>query len=529
MTQRKHARSTGLLGFVVLFLAGQATAIPQRTASPSEDLQHIQQLLQQGEWQAARERLNQTLKRFPNEPHLHNFLGVVQAQANEAAAAEFSFKKAIRLAPGLTSAYLNLGRLYQQNAGKDPQALEKALQTYQQLLQLQPENVEANYQSAVLLQQLGSFERSQAHLSRLPEEAQQRAQALAARCANQARLGQLQQADDCAQRLVRSVDLQEVDVLAILPHLPRPSHSALQQTLLEGLRERGRATPLSLRQLGLLYEETRKLDEARRVLEQAALHGTVLVDLLIDLARVAHKQSDHKGALGYLAHARDLDPKNPGIHFFFGMVCVDSDLPLEARKSLQEAVRLDPDNAYYNYALASVLMQDRDPSLAIPYFQKYCQLKPQDPRGRFALGTAYFYSADYSQARRELEAVAAHPETAAGARYFLARVAKQEDKLDEALVHLQQSLKANPNHAEAHAELGLLHIRNREFSKAEQELQLALRLDPESYLANLNLLNLFQRTKDSRTEEQAQRFEAIKKKRSERQQALLRTIEVRPY
>ena len=87
----------------------------------------------------------------------------------------------------------------------------------------------------------------------------------------------------------------------------------------------------------------------------------------------------------------------------------------------------------------------------------------------------------------------------------------------------------NPNYAESHAELGLIYLRKKEYERAEKALRTALELDPESYLANLNLLNLFQRTKDPRAQEQALRFEAIQKKKSERQQTLLRTIEVRPY
>jgi len=517
--------SLSLLSLTELFVLASL----QTSTSPEEVLQQIQQLLQRGQSSAARGQLADALSQFPNEPNLHNFLGVLEAQQGNSDAAESSFKKAVSLAPRLGSAYLNLGRLYQQQAPTNPKALEKGLQIYERLLQFQPANLEAQYQRAVLLQQLGHFKLSLMQLSRLPAEAQQRAQAVAVRCASHIALEELLPASQCVQRLLAASDLQEDDALALLSFSKQPPAPSLRKELLEGLRQRGLASSASLRQLALLYEEEKQLKQAREVLEKAAQGSSNLVELLLDLARIAHKQRDHQGALGYLAHARDLEPKNAAIHFFFGMVCIDSELVLEARKSLKEAVSLNPDNVYYNYALGSVLLQDRDPSLAIPYFQRYCQLKPDDPRGRFSLGTAYFYSADYSKARKELDSAAGHPETAAGAHYFLARVAKQEDKLDEAFAHLQQSLKANPNHAEAHAELGLVHIRNREFSKAEQELQLALRLDPESYLANLNLLNLFQRTRDPRSEEQAQRFEMIKKKRSERQQALLRTIEVRPY
>lgn len=529
VSKRSRQNLAWALGMSLFLLTRIISSLDAAVHAPLEELEHVQGLIQKGDLSAARVRLDHSLKKFPNDFNLHNFLGVIQVQQGNEAAAESSFRKAIALAPRFVGAYLNLGRLYQQKGARDPKALRQGLETYERLIQFQPDQTEARYQSAVLLQQLGDYPASQSHLSRLPADAQQRPQVLALRCGNLAGLGELQPATDAARKLLASSDLSEADVVAILPVLEKTSASSLRQILLEGLAERKLAPSAALRQLGLLYEEQKQFDRARQTLEAAAQDRSQLSGLLVDLARVAHKQGNHRGALGYLAHARDLEPKNAGIHFFFGMVCVEAELPLEARRSLQEATALEPDNAYYNYALASVLLQDRDPSFSIPYFQKFLQLKPGDPRGRFSLGAAYFYSNDFAKARQELEAVAKYGETAAGAHYFLARVAKQENNLPQALEHLGQSLKANPKYAEAHAELGLVHIRNREYDKAERELRVALELDPYSYLANLNLLNLFQRTKDPREDEQAQRFEEIKKKRSERQQALMRTIEIRPY
>jgi tetratricopeptide (TPR) repeat protein len=530
MATTRSRHHLGWASSIPLFLiAGIIRSLSAGVSVPLEELQHLQGLIQNGDLSAARERLDQALKRFPDDFHLHNFLGVVQIQQGNEAAAESSFKKALKLAPRFAGAYLNLGRLYQQRAAREPAALRLGLETYEQLLRFEPDQTEARYQTAVLLQQLRRYQASQSHLSRLPADSQQRSQVLALRCVNLAGLGELQAAAESARRLLASPDLSEADVMTVLPALGKSSGSSLPQTLLEGLVERKLASSVALRQLGLLYEEQKQFERARKTLESAAQDRSQLSGLLVDLARVAHKQGDHRGALSYLAHARDLEPKNAGIHFFFGMVCVELELPLDARKSLQEAVALESDNAYYNYALASVLLRDRDPSLSIPYFQKFLELRPGDPRGRFSLGAAYFYSNDFAKAREELEAVAGQPETAAGAHYFLARLAKQENNLPQALEHLQQSLRANPKYAEAHAELGLIHIRHREYDKAERELSLALELDPDSYLANLNLLNLFQRTRDPREEGQASRFEEIKKKRSERQQALMRTLEIRPY
>lgn len=497
--------------------------------SPVEVMQQIQTLIQQGDLTTAGSQLKRALQEFPDESGLHNLMGVVQAQQGSYREAESSFKKAIEKAPQFTGAYLNLGRLYQENLANDVKALQKGLETYQKILSYQPGHVEANYQSAQLLQREGSFKSSLNHLARLPAVEQERAQALSVRCADHLGLGDESEASGAAEKLLKSPDLTEADVLSILPVFQVRPQDGLEEKLLAGLVERQLASAGRLHQLGLVYERRGKLEQARETLEKAAQRETISAGLLTELARVAYKQEDHKGTLSYLAHARDLEPQNAGIHFFFGMVCVAQDLAQDAYDSLKKAVSLDPGNAYYNYALGAVVVQRKDPSEAIPYFQKYTQLKPQDQRGRFALGVAYFHSGDVASARRELQAVAQSSETAAGAHYFLGRLAKQEDKLDEAITEVREAVKINPQYSEAHAELGLLYLREKEYEQSKKSLMRALEIDPDSYPANLNLLNLFQRTRDQRAEAQAQRFEEIKKKRSEKEQALLRTLDIRPY
>jgi hypothetical protein len=63
---------------------------------------------------------------------------------------------------------------------------------------------------------------------------------------------------------------------------------------------------------------------------------------------------------------------------------------------------------------------------------------------------------------------------------------------------------------------------------ARKELDRALALKPDSYLANGNLLALFQRTKDPRARSQEERLRQLDAERSEKQELLLRTIKIDP-
>jgi tetratricopeptide (TPR) repeat protein len=251
--------------------------------------------------------------------------------------------------------------------------------------------------------------------------------------------------------------------------------------------------------------------------------------VLLDLARVAYKERDFRGALGYLAHARDLQPGNAGVHFFFGVACMELELGAEAYNSLKEAVRLEPENPSFNYALGAAALHRRFPGEAIPFFQKYSELRPGDPRGSFGAGIAAYKAGEFATARAELAKAAANRETTAGANYFLARIARDENDLEEALRLARKAVEAKPDYPDPYAELGLLHLRKREIEKAEEALRRCLELDPDNYLGNFHLLMLYERTKDPRQEAQTRRFEELKRRHEEKAEEFLRLIEVRPY
>jgi tetratricopeptide (TPR) repeat protein len=492
-----------------------------------ETVQKVQKLIQARDFSGARAELSHGLKEYPNDGPLYGLLGVVEANEGNYAAAEADFKKAIALIPRYAGAYLDLGRLYQENVAKDPEAVKKALDTYERLLRFQPNNREALFQSAFLLGHEGSFQASLDRLARLPAADQDAPQALAVRCAALAAIGKSKEAEPIADRLLQKPETSEADVLQMLPVLEAHGASPLAERVLRAQTER-QGSYESFYALGLLEKRRSNLAGARATLEQAARYRPHDVPLLIDLARIAHDQHDRKGALGYLAHARDLQPQNGGIHFFWGIVCIEEGLAEEAYQSLQRAVALTPDNPQYDYALGAVILQRNDHREAIPLFQKYRQLKPDDPHGMLALGAAYLENLDYDKARPELDGAARHSETAPGAHYYLARLANHAGDFAGALKEFELAIQANPNMPESYAEMGALFIKLRDYTQAEKALRKALELYPESYAANLNLMVLYQRTKDPRANEQAQRFQGLREKLDKSKMEMFRTIQVQP-
>jgi tetratricopeptide (TPR) repeat protein len=492
-----------------------------------EALLRSQQLIERGDLAGARKELTAAMERFPSEPGVYNLLGVVEVQTGAIDAAEHAFQKAVQLAPRFTGAYLNLGRLYQEHPDRS-NAAQRGIDVYRSILAYDPGHAEANYQAAILLLHQRSHRASVAHLDRLPPEAQGRAQVLALRCAAYAGMADGKRAAEVGGRLAAAPDLTEPDVVQILPVLDSSDGLDIAVGLLEALSRRGLASTDSIRRLGLLQERKTNYPQARQALERAAQSGPS-VPVLLDLARVAYKQQDREGALGYLAHARDLDPKNAGVHFFFGIVCIELEVPFDAQDSLRKAVELDPGNAWYHYALGAVLVQTSDPNEAVPHLRRFVELKSGEPHGRFALAYAYFSTGQAELARNEFESIVQAPETAAGAHYFLGRIALEDGNDAQALAELEKAIAADAEYADAYAELGLYHLQQGDLDVAERQLRRALELDPDGLRANFNLLRLYQRQGDPRAPEQQARFEDVKKKRQEKQIYLLRRVVVKPY
>jgi len=493
-------------------------------------LVRIQRSIQNGDLRKARSEIQDALQASPGDPRLYNFLGVIDAQERNVNAAAANFERAIKIAPRFVGAYLNLGRLYQEESGKDPGLSEKALEVYGKVSAIDPDNVEARYQAAALLSGLEKFDASLRELARLPEPAQHQAAALTVRCIDEAALQHTDLAAAAAKELLALPDLTEADVLPIVPVLVKHHQAGLATSLLQSLVGKQIVSVEILDQLAALYEEQGRFKDARETLtKELDLSGKPSASLLTRLSKVAYKSGDLEGALGYLAHARDLEPQNASIHFLFGLVCIELKLPPEAQESLREAVRLDPQNPYYSYALGAVLLERRNPDEAIHYFRTFSETRKGDPRGNFALGVAYFDAGQVEAARREFEAIANRPETKAGALLYLGRLALRNEDLAAAAGYLQGAIQANPAVAEPYVELAIVQIRRKDYKAAEQNLNCALRLSPDNYQANFNLLFLFKRTNDPRAEEQSRRVGALQLAGEERERMLLRTLDIHPY
>ena len=505
--------------------------LPVQSQNPAVEktLLAIQESIQSGNQPAAMQQIASALSRFPKEAGFYNLRGVIYAQREELQQARKDFQQAVRLAPGLIPAWQNLARACQLIPGQDASAVACAVDAWQHVLRARPVDVEARSSLATVLEWQGKFADSLRELARLNETDAARPAMRALRCADLAGLRRIPEALAVAKRLVQSPDYSRVDANAIFPVLTTPADAPIAILLVEALDARGDATPPGLKRLAEAYEQTNRLADARKTLERIAVEEPGNVDYLYALGRVAYAQRDLEGCLGYLAHVRDLTPNDARVHFLFGLVTMQMELPVEARKSVEKALALDPKNPDYSFALGSVILSSGDGATAAKYIKDFIAARPDEARGHFALGVAYFSSNDYDECRKEMQIAGKDPKLEAGAEFFLGRIDRLEDNLDTAAAHLERTTRLSPSFAEGFVELARVRLRQERIDEARANLDRALKLDPDSFQANAALVLLYQKTHDPRLAEQGARLRKLDADRSKRQELMLRTIEVKPY
>ena len=289
-------------------------------------------MLDRSELSGAKAEVDAALKTYPADPlRCSTWRAPWRRKAVRRRQRRLTSRRRSACAPLVAAPYENLGRLYQEQSASDPSARAKALDVYQRLLAFDPQNAEGCYQSGFLLALDGRFAEARAMVERLPSDIRAQPQVLTLTATVLQGVGDTAAASAAATRWIASSTRSAPDVLALAPAFAHLSDHQLQQRFLDTLDQQHQAPPEALHQLGRLYIAAARYQEARAVLERAA-QPTPGVPVLVDLARAADKAGDHEGALGYLAHARSLDPSDARVHFLFGVTRVELNLVSETRR-----------------------------------------------------------------------------------------------------------------------------------------------------------------------------------------------------
>ncbi|MFT4112308.1 tetratricopeptide repeat protein [Silvibacterium sp.] len=503
-------------------------ALAHQAGHPKPDYQGtaqaIQAQIESNDLAGARTLLASAMKQYPRDGGLETLLGVVDAQSNHRDAARKDFHQAVTDDPKLLSAWQNLARLDMEDADHSPANADDAFRAYVQILKLDPSDAESMYGAATAAMWRHQFGVSLEYLKKLRPEDQARPRVLAIACADEFNMSNVQAGEKAASAMSASTDLEEGDVMLVLPALRAAHRPELLDQLLSAIDARHPLSASALRTLGLAEEAEGKSQQARATLERAYQMDSAAVDPLVDLARIALAQGDKQGALGYLAHARAIAPKNATLAYQYGYVCLQMRLLREAQSSMADAVRLAPDNPDFLLTMGT-LATGTD---ALPYLQRYRDLRPNDPAGFLAQGIALLDSNHPEQASIWLKRAEAFPKTSLSACYYMGRALTEEGRYDEAIEELKRADSLHSDQPEVMAELGTDYFWLKRYQEALVPLRRALELDPENYLANYTLLRLYSQTNDPQRQEQARKFADLRTQREDQYHDAMRVIEARP-
>lgn len=100
--------------------------------------------------------------------------------------------------------------------------------------------------------------------------------------------------------------------------------------------------------------------------------------------------------------------------------------------------------------------------------------------------------------------------------YQVGRIYEQQNRYDLALGFMQKCAMIDKKHAKAHAEIGLMLYRTKQFNEAKKEIDMAIRLSPETYTSYYYLGKILKDAKDLqgaiKAFEKAQRDPELKQK-----------------
>lgn len=169
------------------------------------------------------------------------------------------------------------------------------------------------------------------------------------------------------------------------------------------------------------------------------------------------------------------------LHLQAGLAYLKSMQVDRAIEHLQQACRYAPDDLAGRLALTSAYEEDNQPARALECLTIANQIKPGEPPILFAIGFCHEKLGNPQRACEYYNDAIARDERFLQARQRLAAVALLLDQTDVALQQYQAIKDLLPDKGWIYAAIAQLHYRMGEYSKAVDEFEIALALEPENW------------------------------------------------
>lgn len=266
-------------------------------------------------------------------------------------------------------------------------------------------------------------------------------------------------------------------------------------------------SPEAHNQLGVTYRFMGRNAEAQSEFQKALELDPRFAEAILNEGIMRLSSGDVNGAKQQFQRAIKLNSKNYMAHYRLGEAYLQSGDTHQALKSLNTALSLNQGNAAVMSKMADAYQAQGNTSAAIANYRKAIQANPAFMPAYVAISDIFDGRGDGELAMSELRsAINVNPNFSAG-RNRLGRLALTVDKPDQALQYYKESLKQNPQDADAingiSQALTVIAQKQANWSQtmgadsdlvnAEQSIQEALRMNPGDmrlHLANLRISQL---------------------------------------
>lgn len=287
--------------------------------------------------------------------------------------AETLYRTTLAANPGCWMAYLNLGKLRQEQArahGDDPRLLDEAATLYREAVRIEPSISQAHNNLGALLLSLGRLDEAESEFQ------------------------------EALRRRPGDPEVQ-VNLGLVLEKIGRPEEAvtAITAALAAKPNQRGAHAALghALQSLGRIDEAIAEYNEALRVEPRDAETHNNLGSALGTRGRMDEATAQYLAAL-------EINPRSARASTNLGLALLRMGRVDEALKRLNDAVSFDPGFVAAHYNLAEALTQAGRRQEAVTEFASAVKLQPGDPELRNSLGIAL------AEVRRFPEAIAAFRE-----------------------------------------------------------------------------------------------------------------------
>lgn len=285
-------------------------------------------------------------------------------------------------------------------------------------------------------------------------------------------------------------------------------------SLIEG-RKATRSVPASLLViLGDAYVAKNSLEKAEENYLQALEGRLENAAALFGLGQISRLKGEMKEAAIYLNRVATLmaDSNSPELLYKFSIEAMRIGLFDHAKSALERSLEITPKEPTYMLALGIAWLRKGDLFEAEKVFRRLLEIQPNNAQAQLHLGYVLLNQKKYGEARLWLEKSArsgAIPEV----YYYLGLVAQEQNDDPRAIVLFEKAVQKLPSYSHARVALGASYMKLKNYTRARQELETAVKLDPDEPTAHYNLALLYARMKEpAKAQEEMRIVEKLKAK-----------------